>query len=143
MLNKTIQETIAFYTTSQEQKKINSNLQLLCVESFIDQLQYDQYTKEDLSTIEILCKKIDVTKKLYTLYDIKSFKPQSVKEISSQHFNLLCCHLVGTWFSKKSFKCINTALKMNASIMKNSDLQLTENSKILIHMVTKNVFSNT
>lgn len=142
MLNETIQHTIASYTTSEDHKKRPHSPGLLDVEAFIDHLNYNEYSHEDLTTIEILCKKIDVSKKLYTSYDLTSLKPQSTAEISSRHFNLLFCHLIGVWLYRHNFKCINTALKMNASIMHNAELRLSEKSKHLIHMVTKNVFAN-
>lgn len=94
-----------------------SGLNLIQTQDFFESLSLGEYTKDQIELMEVFCKKIEVSKKLYTHYDAKVFKPYGDQQISHDVFCRIFCHLIGAYLYTKNYKFLNTTLKVSSSAL--------------------------
>jgi len=76
-------------------------------------LESEDLSEDELSTIERLCKKVDVVKKLYILYKLDLSKRASDSELEVEDYLLVLDVTVKLTKKYRDFKYLNTALKLN------------------------------
>jgi hypothetical protein len=101
------------------------------VAHFLTHLMAGNYTASNLNTLEKLCKKVEVSKKLFLYYDPLLQKPLTTDSISQAVCDKLVCHLLLAFIYSGNYKFCNSLLKILDGILIIPIYQISDQLKSL------------
>jgi hypothetical protein len=104
------------------------------VEDFILKLNTHQLGKKEImfesyKTLDRLCKKVDVVKKVYSKYTLDLSKKETDLELSEVAYKNFLVLLVRYVECFKDYKFLNSALKLNTILLQRGFIEETEHTK--------------
>lgn len=95
----------------------SQNEKVFSLQLFFEQLNPSHYDPQDLIYLDLLVKKLEVSKKLFNLYHKESFLPIGDDKISLFLLYRIFCHYLGAFLYTKDPKFLNTLLKLSSNTL--------------------------
>ena len=100
-----------------DEEKTQKNEDFFYVQLFFEKLNLRYYNEEEQIYLDILVKKLEVSKKLYKLYNKKTFISFGSDQVPSSFLSKVFCHYLGVFLQSNDYKFLNTLLKLNSNAL--------------------------